>query len=147
MTWWQQLIYDMALALVPVLASALIALIGAGFAYLRARYKWMQESRAVQQAESTLYALVQEANQRAVEQAKAAREDGKLTKQEADEIKRKVAEAFKATLTEEQKKVLKAITDDISIWISAKIEEMVVRAKLEAGRGPFSSKEIPPKGI
>ena len=133
---WQQLVYDVILALVPVLVSAITALIGMGFTYLRARYEWMQESRTVAQVESTLYALVQEANQEFVDKAKAAREDGKLTPEEAEEIKREVIARFYETLTVEQGKILQAITDDIDRWLSAKIEEMVVKAKASA---PFDS--------
>lgn len=133
---WQQLVYDVILALMPVLTTAIIALIGAGFSYLRARYEWMQEARTVAQVESTLYALVQEANQELVEQAKRAREDGKLTPEEAEEIKREVIARFYETLTMEQGKILQAITDDIDRWLSAKIEEMVVKAKASA---PFGS--------
>src|SRR5690606_21764497 len=133
---WQQLVYDVILALVPVLAAALTALIGMGFTYLRARYEWMQEARTVAQVESTLYALVQEANQELVEQAKRAREDGKLTPEEAEEIKQEVIARFYETLTMEQRKILQAITDDIDRWLSAKIEEMVLKAKASA---PFGS--------
>ena len=133
---WQQLVYNVILALVPVLAAALTALIGMGFTYLRARYEWMQEARTVAQVESTLYALVQEANQELVDKAKAAREDGKLTPEEAEEIKREVIARFYETLTMEQGKILQAITDDIDRWLSAKIEEMVVKAKASA---PFDS--------
>jgi len=133
---WQKLVYDVILALVPVLVSAITALIGMGFTYLRARYEWMQEARTVAQVESTLYALVQEANQEFVEQAKRAREDGKLTPEEAEEIKREVIARFYETLTMEQGKILQAITDDIDRWLSAKIEEMVVKAKASA---PFGS--------
>jgi len=133
---WHQLVYDVILALIPVLVSAITALIGMGFTYLRARYEWMQEARTVAQIESTLYALVQEANQELVEQAKRAREDGKLTPEEAEEIKREVIARFYETLTMEQGKILQAITDDIDRWLSAKIEEMVVKAKASA---PFDS--------
>src|SRR5690606_9917334 len=129
---WQQLVYDVILALVPVLVSAITALIGMGFTYLRARYEWMQESRTVAQVESTLYALVQEANQELVEQAKRAREDGKLTRDEAEQVKREVIARFYQTLTAEQHKVLLAITDDVNRWISAKIEEYVVASKRSA---------------
>src|SRR5690606_21613134 len=125
---WQQLVYDVLLALVPVLVSAITAIIGMGFAYLRARYEWMREARTVAQVESTLYALVQEANQELVDKAKAAREDGKLTTEEAEEIKREVIARFYETLTTEQQKVLLAITDDVNRWISSKIEEYVVQA-------------------
>src|SRR5690606_23862327 len=99
---WQQLAYDVILALVPVLTTAIIALIGAGFSYLRARYAWMQQARVIEQVESTLYALVQEANQTVVDQAKAKRADGKLTPEEAEEIKREVIARFYETLTMEQ---------------------------------------------
>jgi len=133
---WQQLVYDVILALIPVLVSAITALIGMSFTYLRARHEWMQESRTVAQVESTLYALVQEANQEFVDKAKAAREDGKLTPEEAEEIKREVIARFYETLTAEQQKVLLAISDDVNRWISAKIEEMVVKAKASA---PFDS--------
>jgi|SRR5690606_5156506 len=131
----QQFLYDVVLALVPVLGTALLALIGAGIAYLRARYKWMSELRIVEQVESTLYALVQEANQTLVEEARKAREDGKLTPEEAKKIKEAVMERFKEIVTEEQSKVLKAIADDVEAWLSAKIEELVVRAK----QTPFDS--------
>jgi len=72
---------------------------------------------------------VQEANQTVVEEAKKANEDGKLTPEEARHIKEEVIRRFYATLTEEQAKVLQAITADIEAWLSAKIEELVVRAK------------------
>src|SRR5690606_9865583 len=129
---WKQFAYDVMLALMPVLVTAVTALIGAGFAYLRARYEWLREVRTVEQIESTLYALVQEANQTFVEEAKRAKEDGKLTPEEAEEIKRAVIERFYSTLTAEQGKVLLAITDDISAWISSKIEQYVVEAKQSA---------------
>ena len=141
---WQQLVYDVILALVPVLTTAIIALIGAGFTYLRARYEWMQEARTVAQVESTLYALVQEANQELVDKAKAAREDGKLTPEEAEEIKREVIARFYETLTAEQKKVLLAITDDVNRWISAKIEQYVVAAKQSTIAAQVSALANPP---
>ena len=133
---WQQLVYDVILALVPVLTTALIALIGAGFSYLRARYEWMQEARTVAQVESTLYALVQEANQTLVEEARRAREDGKLTPEDAERIKTAVIERFWQIVTVEQSRMLQAIADDVEAWLSAKIEEMVVKAKASA---PFGS--------
>src|SRR5690606_34304678 len=120
---WQQLAYDVILALVPVLTTAIIALIRAGFTYLRARYEWMQEARSVAQIECILYGLVQQANQEIVEQARRAREDGKPTPKEAEQIKREVTARFYETLTVEQQKVLRAITDDVNRWISAKIEQ------------------------
>ena len=126
---WQKLMLDTVLALVPVLTMAVIMLIGAGFSYLRARYEWVRDLRTTQQLEDTLYALVQEANQTVVEEAKKANEDGKLTPEEARRIKEEVIRRFYATLTEEQAKILQAITADIEAWLSAKIEELVVRAK------------------
>src|SRR5690606_34386071 len=133
---WQQLAYDVILALVPVLTTAIIALIGAGFSYLRARYEWMQEARTVAQVESTLYALVQEANQTLVEEARRAREDGKLTPEDAERIKTAVIERFWQIVTVEQSEILQGIADDVEAWLSAKIEEMVVKAKASA---PFDS--------
>ena len=132
---WQQFAYDVVLALVPVLTAGLITLIGAAFSYLRMRYEWLRELRTTEQVESTLYALVQEANQTLVEEARRAREDGKLTPEDAERIKAAVIERFWQIVTEEQAKVLQAIADDVEVWLSAKIEELVVRAK----QTPFDS--------
>ena len=133
---WHQFVYDVVLALVPVFAAGLITLIGAAFSYLRVRYEWLRELRTIEQVESTLYALVQEANQTLVEEARRAREDGKLTPEDAERIKTAVIERFWQIVTEEQAKVLQAIADDLEAWLSAKIEEMVVKAKASA---PFDS--------
>lgn len=133
---WQQFVYDAVLALVPVFAAGLITLIGAAFSYLRVRYEWLRELRTVEQVESTLYALVQEANQTLVEEARRAREDGKLTPEDAERIKAAVIERFWQIVTVEQSRILQAIADDVEAWLSAKIEEMVVKAKASA---PFGS--------
>jgi len=133
---WQQFAYDAVLALVPVFVAGLITLIGAAFSYLRVRYEWLRELRTIEQVESTLYALVQEANQTLVEEARRAREDGKLTPEDAERIKTAVIERFWQIVTVEQSRILQAIADDIEAWLSAKIEEMVVKAKASA---PFDS--------
>jgi hypothetical protein len=133
---WQQFAYDAVLALVPVFVAGLITLIGAAFSYLRVRYEWLRELRTIEQVESTLYALVQEANQTLVEEARRAREDGKLTPEDAERIKTAVIERFWRIVTVEQSRILQAIADDVEAWLSAKIEEMVVKAKASA---PFDS--------
>jgi len=132
---WQQFVYDVVLALVPVLVAGLITLIGAAFSYLRTRYEWLRELRTIEQVESTLYALVQEANQTLVEEARRAREDGKLTPEDAERIKAEVIKRFWQIVTTEQSRILQAIAEDMEAWLSAKIEELVVRAK----QTPFDS--------
>src|SRR5690606_42081093 len=96
---WQQFAYDVVLALVPVLVAGLIPLIGAAFSYLRARYEWLRELRTIQQGESTLSALLQQADQTLVEEARRAREDGRLTAEDAGRTKAAAMDRFWQVVT------------------------------------------------
>src|SRR5690606_42093506 len=116
--------------------AGLITLMGAAFSYRRARYEWLRELRTIEQVENTLYALVQEANQTLVEETRRAREDGKLTPEDAERIKAEVIKRFWQIVTAEQSRILQAIADDVEAGLSAKIEERGGRAKASA---PFHS--------
>lgn len=128
---WDNVVADIIVALVPILATVLITLIGYGSAYLRQRYAWAREARAVAAVENALRALVLEVQQTLVDRLKAARADGKLTVEEARHVKGQVFAGMAQLLTDEQRKILAAVTGDTTAWISAKIEEILVDHKLQ----------------
>jgi hypothetical protein len=131
---WDQVLTDIIAAFVPVLATAVTALISFGAAYLRQRYNWARETHVVEEIEKILQAVVLEAQQTLVDNLKSANAEGKLTPAEANMVKQKVLARANALMTAQQHKTLRRCTSDPAGWLSARVEETLVHHKNGSGQ-------------
>lgn len=127
---WSTVAQEATIALLPVLVAAVTALIGLGFAYLRKRFVWMERTKTDEQIENSLKSIVVELNQTYVDELKKVR-GGKLTEEDKDYIRRQALLKLEMQLTAEQRKVLEALTDDVSAYLTSKLERLVTEAKID----------------
>lgn len=128
---WGQIGTELALALIPVLVTAIIAAMSMGFALLRQKYAWLQKTQTDEEVEAMAKGVVVSLQQSVVDGLKAANEDGKLTPEEIAMVKQQALATLQQQLTEGQKKVLAAMTGDITAWLSGKIEKSLAEYKLK----------------
>jgi len=80
---------------------------------------------------------VQYTNQTFVDGLKAAREDGKLTRNEAKEAFGKTLGAVKGMLRTEEERILQRVTGDFEVYLTTLIERQVRDAKKQPGLEPL----------
>lgn len=129
---WERIITEITLALIPVFTLALTTLISLGAVYIRQRWAWARQTQVVEQVEAMARSTVLSLQQTLVENLKAANADGKLTAEEKEQVKLHALATLQAQITEGQRKVLAAVTADVSEWLSHRLEEMLVQYKLQS---------------
>ena len=116
---WQELWLQVGAGLTSLLAAGLVALVGLSIGYLRTRWAWLRETRVVEAVETALLSLITQAEDLVVTRLKAAEEWDAET---GARVKREVLDELALQLTQEQKRVLAGLTDDLQSWLSARLQ-------------------------
>lgn len=128
---WGKIGTELALSLLPVLTTVIIAAITLGIAYLRRRNQWMAQTQVDEQVEAMARGVVISLQQSVVDGLKAANADGKLTPEEIALVKQQALNTLQQQLTAGQRQVLATLTGDITTWLSGKIETALAGYKLD----------------
>lgn len=135
---WSSLGMQLAEMILPVIAAALVALIGYGVAYLREKTSELQNAvardaldSALVEAEVVAKDAIRATNQVLVDALKERSADGKLTKDEAIEAMTRAVEYFVEHISRDSLRVLQASLGPIEGWLSSFLEAKVSETKLE----------------
>lgn len=138
---WNQVFTDFLTDLVPYVLSVITALLTYGLQQL---FKWSIATvksnyfrKLLGDVEQVVGNAVQYTNQTFVDGLKAAREDGKLTRDEAKEAFGKTLGAVKGMLRTEEDRILQRITGDFEVYLTTLIERQVRDAKKQPGLEPL----------
>ena len=138
---WNQVFTDFLTDLVPYVLSVITALLTYGLQQL---FKWSIATvrsnyfrKLLGDVGQVVGNAVQYTNQTFVDGLKAAREDGKLTRDEAKEAFGKTLGAVKGMLRTEEERILQRITGDFEVYLTTLIERQVRDAKNQPGLEPL----------
>ena len=138
---WNQVFTDFLTDLVPYVLSVITALLTYGLQQL---FKWSIATvksnyfrKLLGDVEQVVGNAVQYTNQTFVDGLKAAREDGKLTRDEAKEAFGKTLGVVKGMLRTEEDRILQRITGDFEVYLTTLIERRVRDAKKQPGLEPL----------
>ena len=138
---WNQVFTDFLTDLVPYVLSVITALLTYGLQQLIkcsiATVKSNYFRKLLGDVEQLVGNAVQYTNQTFVDGLKAAREDGKLTRDEAKEAFGKTLGAVKGMLRTEEDRILQRITGDFEVYLTTLIERQVRDAKKQPGLEPL----------
>jgi hypothetical protein len=124
-----QIMGDIVFYSLPFVTTGLtVALTMAGF-YINRNYKNSKLSQALLVVDQIVIDVVKELNQTVVEGLKAAKADGKLTRDEAEQIKHKAIEMILKRLGGNMLKIIQASMGPITFLLSTKIEATVFDEK------------------
>src|SRR5690606_2717156 len=127
---------DITLKIIEVLLPAVLALIAAGLAYgtayLRARAEAIRHEQAqkmvlglLERAHREVYDAVRATSQTYVDELKKAREDGKITEEEARRAREIAWQHFKAQMGTVALAELEQIVGDLTEWFASELEAAV----------------------
>lgn len=127
---------ELTFKIVDILLPAVLALIAAGLAYgtayLRARAEAIRHEQAqkmvlglLERAHREVYDAVRATSQTYVDELKKAREDGKITDEEARQAQELAWQYFKAQMGAVALAELEAIVGDLTAWFAAEVEAAV----------------------
>lgn len=127
---------ELTFKIIDVLAPAVLALIGAalylGASYLHKRAEAIESEtlrsfvwETTERARSALYSAVRATAQTYVSDLKAAREDGKITEEEAAEARSRAKEHFLNVLGQEGLAALEAVVGNVQEWFESYLEAAV----------------------
>ncbi|MBE3576857.1 MAG: hypothetical protein IMX00_04125 [Limnochordales bacterium] len=133
---------SLAAQAMPTLASLLLtllsALVVAGISYVLRVLQAQKENRglallltALETGRQQVEAIVAQLQQTVVEQLKAKAQDGKLTADEIQEIRRMAWEKFQATMPKALAEVLRAAVGDLEAWVATEVERAVLKQKAQ----------------
>ena len=138
---WNQVFTDFLTDLVPYVLSVITALLTYGLQQL---FKWSIATvrsnyfrKLLGDVGQVVGNAVQYTNQTFVDGLKAAREDGKLTRDEAKEAFGKTLGAVKGMLRTEEERILQRVTGDFEVYLTTLIERQVRDAKNQFGLEPL----------
>jgi hypothetical protein len=138
---WNRVFTDFLIDLVPYVLSVITALLTYGLQQL---FKWSIATvksnyfrKLLGDVEQVVCNAVQYTNQTFVDSLKAAREDGKLTREEAKEAFGKTLGAVRGMLRTEEERILQRITGDFEVYLTTLIERQVRDAKKQPGLDPL----------
>lgn len=127
---------EMTFRIIEILLPAVLALAGAaiylGAAYLRKRTEAIESEHvraivwdALDRARIAARNAVQATAQTYVDDLKAAREDGKITNEEAAEARRRALQQFKTQMGDIGLSELEAVVGDVTEWFESYLEAVV----------------------
>ena len=129
---------QIAQALLPVVVAFLIALISWGVAFLRKKIAEIENDIARSSLDGALYEAevvavdaIRATNQVFTDAIKERSEDGKLTKEEAQEAMAIAKDYFLGHITENSKGILEAALGPINEWLESFLEAKVASSKIE----------------
>ena len=116
-------------ALLAFLGKKLVAFIDKKGEELETRTKNDKAKTYIDLATSTVTDVVEALNQTVVGSIKAASEDGKLTKEDAENIKTMAIDTTKKLLNSEAKDAIATVIDDLDEFIAVLVEAAVAKSK------------------
>ena len=129
---------QIAQALLPVVATFLIALVSYGISLLRGKAADIKNDtlrksldNAFYEAEVVAIDAIRATNQVFVDEIKAKSADGKLTKEEAKEAMSIAKNYFLTHLTTNSKSVLEGALGPINDWLEGFLEAKLAQTKIE----------------
>jgi len=133
---WDKFLGDLVEALIPVLVALLTTLIGYAIAFLKKKTELIKDEqlrniiqRALDEANEIADQAVLATQQKFVDNIKKAREDGKLTKEEAKEAMDMAISYFKTHITDESLKILEELYIDVDKWLEEFLEAKLGQLK------------------
>jgi len=133
---WNKLFEDLVEALIPILVAFLTALIGYAIAFLKKKTELIKDEqlrniiqRALDEANEVADQAILATQQKFVDNIKKAREDGKLTKEEAKEAMDMAISYFKTHITDENLKILEKLYIDVDKWLEDFLEAKLGQLK------------------
>lgn len=133
---------SLAAQVVPALANLLLALLSAlvvaGISYVIRSLQAQKENRglallvtALDTGRQQVETIVAQLQQTVVDQLKAKSQDGKLTPDEIQEIRKLAWEEFQKTMPKALAEVLRAAVGDLEAWVAAEVERAVTQQKAQ----------------
>ncbi len=129
---------QIAQALLPVVVAFLIALVSYGVAFLRKKIAEIENDivrssldGALFEAEVVAVDAIRATNQVFTDALKERSEDGKLTKEEAQEAMIMAKEYFVSHITANSKSILEVALGPINEWLEGFLEAKVAQGKIE----------------
>lgn len=133
---WEKFGLEIVQMLLPVIAALLMALIGYGVAFLKAKTNALNEGVAKQsilasinEAEQVAKNAVMAVKQALVDDLKKAAEDGKLTDQEKQAALNKAKNIFMATISKNSLGILEAAIGPVQNWLDQLLEAKLAEFK------------------
>ena len=133
---WDKFLGDLVEALIPILIALLTALIGYAITFLKKKTELIKDEqlrniiqRALDEANEVADQAVLATQQKFVDNIKKAREDGKLTKEEAKEAMDMAISYFKTHITDENLKILEKLYIDVDKWLEDFLEAKLGQLK------------------
>lgn len=123
------ILYPVIVALLGFLSTKLIAFINSKTEAVKKNIKNETVKTYIDVVSNTVSEVVQALNQEIVNGIKEASKDGKLTEDEAKEIKNKAIEKTLGILSDDAKETLTMVFGDLDTYISTLIESAVYKAK------------------
>jgi len=136
---WEKFGLEIVQMLLPVIAALLMALIGYGVAFLKAKTNALNEGVAKQsilasinEAERVAKNAVMAVKQTLVDDLKKAAEDGRLTDQEKQAALNKAKNIFMATISKNSLGILEAAIGPVQNWLDQLLEAKLAEFKGES---------------
>lgn len=133
---WEKFGLEIVQMLLPVIAALLMALIGYGVAFLKAKTNALNEGVAkqsilasVNEAEWVAKNAVMAVKQTLVDDLKKAAEDGQLTDQEKQAALNKAKNIFMATISKNSLGILEAAIGPVQNWLDQLLEAKLAEFK------------------
>lgn len=133
---WNKLIYSAVETLLPVLVIALIALLTFVTNYFRAKAEGIKNEvarksflSALNEAEQVAIDAVKATNQVLVDSLKKAREDGKLTDEEAKAAMNEAKKYFLSHMSSNSLNILTAAIGPVEKWLEGLLEAKISEQK------------------
>jgi hypothetical protein len=133
---WEKFGLEIVQMLLPVIAALLMALIGYGVAFLKAKTNALNEGvakqsilAAINEAERVAKNAVMAVKQTLVDDLKKAAEDGQLTDQEKQAALNKAKNIFVATISKNSLGILEAAIGPVQNWLDQLLEAKLAEFK------------------
>ena len=123
------ILYPVIVALLGFLSTKLISFINSKTEAVKKNIKNETVKTYIDVVSNTVSEVVQALNQEIVNGIKEASKDGKLTEDEAKEIKNKAIEKTLGILSDDAKETLTMVFGDLDTYISTLIESAVYKTK------------------
>ena len=133
---WNKIFGDILEALIPILVALLTALVGYAIAFLKKKTDALKDERiktlidnALDEAESVADDAIAATQQKFVDDIKKAREDGKLTKEEAAQALEMAKQYFISHIKGSSKSILQQLFPNFEQWLTDFIEAKIGQEK------------------
>ena len=133
---WNKIFGDILEALIPILVALLTALVGYAITFLKKKTDALKDEKiktlidnALDEAESVADDAIAATQQKFVDDIKKAREDGKLTKEEAAQALEMAKQYFISHIKGSSKSILQQLFPNFEQWLGDFIEAKIGQEK------------------